>query len=88
MLDSTVDPTAPPYYNGNDVMQVIERYNLGFCLGNAIKYILRAGKKVDSERLNRTPQVERDDLIRQFTLEDLKKALWYLQREIQQVESK
>jgi hypothetical protein len=88
MVDPTDNPTTPPYYNGDDVMQVIERYNLGFCLGNSVKYILRAGKKIDTHRLNQVPQAERDDLIRQFTLEDLNKALWYLQREIQQVESK
>lgn len=68
--------TNPPYYNGDDVMQVIERYNLGFCLGNSVKYILRAGKKVDSDKLNRvSTQKEHADLVKQFTLDDLKKAL-------------
>jgi len=28
-----------------EVIEVIEAFNLDFCLGNAIKYILRAGKK-------------------------------------------
>lgn len=39
------DPVNPDYYNGDDVMQIIERYNLDFCLGNVVKYILRSGKK-------------------------------------------
>lgn len=55
----------PSHYQGNkfEVIDIIEDYNLGFNLGNAIKYILRAGKKNDY-------------------VEDLKKAIWYLQREI------
>ena len=31
--------------NGLEVIQVIEAFDLNFNLGNAIKYILRAGKK-------------------------------------------
>ena len=57
----------PAHYGGEDspteCIKVIEAWGLGFCLGNCIKYLSRAGKKGDR-------------------LEDLKKALWYLQREI------
>lgn len=57
----------PAHYGGADnpyeAIKVIEAWHLGFCLGNAVKYISRAGKKGDA-------------------LEDLKKAAWYLQREI------
>ena len=37
----------PSHYQGNkfEVIDIIEDYKLGFSLGNAIKYILRAGKK-------------------------------------------
>lgn len=37
----------PSHYQGNtfEVIDIIEDYNLGFSLGNAIKYILRAEKK-------------------------------------------
>ena len=37
----------PSHYKGNnlEVIDIIEDYDLGFCLGNAIKYILRAAKK-------------------------------------------
>jgi hypothetical protein len=57
---------APPHYkteSGLEAIDVIEAFGLGFNLGNAAKYILRAGKKGDR-------------------LEDLRKARWYLDREI------
>jgi len=38
------------YGNGTyETINVIEAWNLGFCLGNVVKYISRAGKK-DPER--------------------------------------
>lgn len=61
----------PAHYGGVDnpyeAIKVIEAWSLGFCLGNAIKYICRAGKKGDR-------------------LEDLRKARWYLDREIHRCE--
>lgn len=56
----------PKHYQGARLtaIDVIEDFDLGFSLGNAIKYILRAGKK-------------------QNKVEDLEKAIWYLQREIE-----
>lgn len=58
----------PPHYNmgGVEVIDAIEAWGLGFNLGNAVKYIARAGKKGGPEKL----------------LEDLRKARWYLDREI------
>lgn len=55
----------PSHYQGKrfEVIDIIEDYDLGFNLGNAIKYILRAGHKDAYEQ-------------------DLKKAIWYLEREI------
>ena len=39
----------PAHYGGADnpyeAIKVIEAWCLGFCLGNAVKYIARAGKK-------------------------------------------
>ena len=38
----------PKHYGGDTVyeaIKVIEAWNLDFCLGNAVKYISRAGKK-------------------------------------------
>lgn len=41
----------PPHYGGADdpyeAIKVIEAWGLGFHLGNAVKYIARAGKKGD-----------------------------------------
>lgn len=63
----------PKHYGGKDnpyeAIKVIEAWNLGFNLGNTIKYISRAGKK--------------DDLV-----QELEKALWYLKREIYNLENK
>ena len=36
---------GPAHYKGYDVLEIINRYNLGFELGNVIKYILRAENK-------------------------------------------
>lgn len=39
----------PEHYGGEDnvyeAIKVIEAWDLGFCLGNVVKYISRAGKK-------------------------------------------
>lgn len=55
----------PAHYKdgGIETIDFIEAKQLGYSLGNVIKYISRAGKKGDR-------------------LEDLKKAQWYLAREI------
>lgn len=42
----------PPHYQGTgglEAIEVIERYGLGYHLGNAVKYLLRAGKKGEAE---------------------------------------
>lgn len=38
---------SPPHYQGNsmEAIDIIDAYSLNFARGNAIKYILRAGKK-------------------------------------------
>lgn len=40
----------PAHYKagGLEAIDVIEAFGLGFCLGNAVKYILRAGRKGDA----------------------------------------
>lgn len=42
----------PNHYGGKDnpyeAIKVIEAWKLGFCLGNTVKYISRAGKKDDT----------------------------------------
>ncbi len=48
----------PSYYGGDnnpyEAIKVIEAWDLGFCLGNTVKYISRAGKK--------NPEKEIEDL--------------------------
>lgn len=43
----------PPHYKlgGVEVIDAIEAWNLGFALGNAVKYIARAGKKDPAKTL-------------------------------------
>ena len=55
----------PAHYNSGtiEVIDAIEDWELGFHLGNAVKYIARARRKE-----------------RSLYAEDLKKAIWYLQR--------
>lgn len=48
---SHIDEVNPSHYKGNtmEAIDIIIDYRLNFCLGNAIKYILRAGKKASRE---------------------------------------
>lgn len=44
----THDPVNHPSHytaGGVEVIDAIEAWDLGFCLGNSVKYIARAGKK-------------------------------------------
>lgn len=60
------------YENGKiEVIDFIEDKGLGFNLGNVVKYVARAGKKKSTGKSAEAK-----------ALEDLKKAAWYLQREI------
>ena len=58
----------PAHYNRGkyEAIDIIESLEMNFNLGNALKYLFRAGHK--------------DDII-----QDLKKAKWYLEREIQRL---
>jgi hypothetical protein len=63
----------PKHYGGEnnpyEAIKVIDAWDLGFSLGNTVKYISRAGKKGKDKEL-----------------EDLRKALWYLQHHIETLE--
>lgn len=65
MADEHDEINAPVHYRGAgmEAIEVIEAFDLGFRLGNCVKYVLRAGKKGDA-------------------VVCLKKARWYLDREI------
>jgi hypothetical protein len=66
--DSPLNVHHPTHYGGKDnpyeSIKVIEDWGLNFNLGNAVKYISRAGKKQNKK-------------------EDLEKAYWYINRELQ-----
>ena len=75
MAESDNKPEAinhPAHYGGADnpyeAIRVIEAWDLGFCLGNTIEDVARAGKKGSR-------------------VEDLRKARWYLDREIANAEA-
>lgn len=62
----------PPHYKVDglpECIDVIEALGLGYHLGNAIKYLWRAGRK---------------DVAK--TTEDLRKAAWYINREVERRE--
>lgn len=66
------DPVSHPRHytshpSGVECIQITE--HMGFCLGNAMKYIWRADLKSDA-------------------VEDLKKAAWYIEREIAKREAR
>lgn len=67
----------PAHYAGTkiEVIDYIEDKNLGFCLGNAVKYISRAGRKLD--------YAEQDK--KEKEIEDLNKAIWYINRRIKEI---
>ena len=70
--EEETNPVYPQHYGGGDnvyeAIKVIEAWELGFNLGNTVKYIARCGKKDDE-------------------LQELKKASWYLEREIAKLEN-
>ena len=63
----------PSHYTdgGIETIDFIEAKKLPYHLGNAIKYISRAGKKGENK-----------------TIEDLQKAVWYVERYIKLLEGK
>jgi Protein of unknwon function (DUF3310) len=61
-VDNPVHYTSHP--SGIECIEVAEHYN--FCIGNAIKYLWRAGLKFDGVN----------------EIEDCKKAIWYINRHI------
>ena len=58
-----------------EVIDYIEDKKLGCCLGNVIKYVSRAGKKHSADKTDKEKEIE-----------DLRKAMWYLERRIKEIE--
>lgn len=68
------DVNHPAHYtshpSGVECIQITEHYN--FCIGNAIKYLWRNGLKGEAGKNDKQKQIE-----------DLEKAIWYINREIE-----
>lgn len=69
--------THPSHYTSGkiEVIDFITDQNLDFCLGNVVKYVSRAGKKEEEGKT-----------IFEKTVEDLKKARFYLDYKIKLLE--
>ena len=67
----------PSHYTDGkiEVIEYIEDKQLGFCLGNAVKYISRAGKKKSGNLTDKEKEIE-----------DLKKAVFYINYRIKELE--
>lgn len=69
---AALDPTNPDHYrshpSGVECITVTE--HMGFCIGNAVKYLWRAGLKGGAD----------------MRLADMRKARWYVDREIARLE--
>lgn len=65
--DRPQDAKNPGHYRGNGVELIAITEQMPFNRGNAVKYLVRAGKKGGPEK----------------EIEDLEKALWYVQRELE-----
>ena len=68
----------PQYYNshpsGIECIEIARHYC--FSIGNAIKYLWRAGLKSDASMSDKQKEIE-----------DLKKAIWYINDRIKQLEN-
>lgn len=77
----------PKHYNmhpaGVECITIVEHMN--FNVGNAIKYLWRAGLKMagEPERLMQGNEVT--ERLKEKHLEDLQKAQWYINRELQRL---
>lgn len=77
MMTKNNPVTHPSHYTSGkiEVIDFIIDQNLDFCLGNVIKYVSRAGKKEEEGKT-----------IFEKTIEDLKKARFYLDYKIKLLE--
>jgi len=76
-FDKSDAVNSPPHYtqhpSGIECIEVSQHYN--FCIGNAIKYLWRNGLKKSHDLTDKDSQIQ-----------DLRKAIWYIEREIDNLE--
>lgn len=75
MTTDNIDNVEHPQHytshpSGVECITITQHYN--FCIGNAIKYLWRAGLKQEGGIPQRAKEIE-----------DLRKAIWYIERQIQ-----
>lgn len=76
MVDNVNHPSHYTWLKEKCGIEVIDiTRHMDFNLGNAIKYILRAGHKTDTSMSNQQKEIE-----------DLKKAAWYINDKIKMLE--
>ena len=82
----------PKHYGGSDnpyeAIKVIRAWNLNFALGSALKYIRRHGKKpikIDTTVAGSEPTSILSKNMTLAAIEDLEKAKWYIQNEIDEL---
>ena len=77
MMTKNNPVTHPSHYTSGkiEVIDFITDQQLDFCLGNVIKYVSRAGKKEEEGKT-----------LFEKTVEDLKKARFYLDYKIKELE--
>lgn len=76
-MDKVFDEVNKPQYYAEtkiEVIDYIEDKQLGFCLGNVVKYVSRAGRKHSVGMDNKEKEIQ-----------DLEKAKWYLERRIKEL---
>ena len=76
MADNVNHPTHyTSHPSGVECIEITEHYS--FCVGNAIKYLWRAGLKKDGTLADIDKEIE-----------DVKKAAWYVQRHLENLQKK
>jgi len=83
IIEKSVNPKHDPVnhpshytFGKYEVIDVLDDWNLPFTLANTVKYIARAGKKVVG-----TNSIKGD------IIQDLEKAKWYLEHEINKLKN-
>ena len=70
------DNINPQHYKNHpskiECIDITRHYD--FCIGNAIKYLWRAGLKMDVDKSAKDKEIE-----------DLRKAIWYIEDKIEQL---
>ena len=75
--DDPINHPAHYTFGRIEVMDAIEAWDLNFARGCIVKYVARAGRKGRNAEERQRNEIE-----------DLKKARWYIDREIERLEQK